>query len=344
MKKMVCNLWFIKKPNGLFYYSVDYIREMRQPCLILVRKQLLMEAKSHFPMHQVESASIFLFIYRIIRCFCSKNFVYTPTSHPIPFLNNQIIIIHDDYPFRNWVGKLKKFALLFSLRTSKCIVGHINHSTSLEVLPQNFNSSRLVYAPNFAPNAVDVQKLRTSRVAFRQQPKFKKVISFFGTDSEKKRYEIFFNAARKYLDLTNVYYEIYGNETEYFEIIKEKFSDFDIQLINSSVISLEESLQNSTAIVSVAESEGFGRPLALGFAAQIECFLIHCEVFEEFYGEYNCLYRDIDNLILALRDYLFGINFDVSEYDSEIEFNHFSKLKADSEWAVRRIESLLPRG
>jgi hypothetical protein len=297
---MLCNLWHIKQTNGLYYYSLDYLRAVKPRMPVLVRPALLEGARRALPGHDVQAVSALGLMTRLLGAALSGRWVFTPTSHPFPLLRRQVIVIHDNYPFVGPRGDLKRRLFLALLAMSRCQVGHINHSSALSAVPDDLvPADRYWYVPNLGPHDAEIEALRQRRQA--REPSSDPVrVALFGTDSRKKRYEMLFEAVRQAGVGNRLVFVAFGHATQYYQELKATFPDLSIELTLSSESAMEEFLGDARCVVSVAEHEGFGRPVALALAAGIPCFLLQSPVFEEFFGQSTVLYPSVDALVAAL--------------------------------------------
>lgn len=306
MTAMICNLWHIKQTNGLYYYALDYLRAIKPRVPVLVRPALLETTRRALPGHSVQAVGASGLIARLLCAALRGRWVFTPTSHPFPLLKRQLIVIHDDYPFLGPRGNLKRKVFHTLLAMSGCHVGHINHSTALRAIPNDLvPSSRRWYVPNLGPLDQDIDILRQRRLAMLSAGENKDgrlCIALFGTDSRKKRYEMLFDAVRRAGLADRLSFAAYGHPTPYLDELTASFPELSITLIHSSTTPMETFLADADGVVSVAEHEGFGRPVALALAAGLPCYLLRSPVFEEFFGSSVSLHASVDALVSALSD------------------------------------------
>lgn len=304
MAVMLCNLWHIKQTNGLYYYALDYLRAIEPRVPVLVRSTLLEVTRRALPDHDVRAVGISGLIARLIGAALRGRWVFTPTSHPFPLLKRQLIVIHDDYPFFGPRGDLKRKVFHTLLAMSGCHVGHINHSTALRAIPDNLVPvSRRWYVPNLGPLDQDIDALRRLRLAASVAgggDDGKLRLALFGTDSRKKRYEVLFDAVHRAGLAERLSFAAYGHPTPYLDELTAAFPELSIALVHSSTTPMDAFLSDVHGVVSVAEHEGFGRPVALALAAGLPCFLLRSPVFEEFFGHSVRLHASVDALVSAL--------------------------------------------
>lgn len=300
---MLCNLWHIKQTNGLYYYALDYLRAIEPRVPVLVRPTLLEATRRALPKHDVLAVGAGGLVARLIGAALRGRWVYTPTSHPFPLLSRQLIVIHDDYPFLGSFGALKRKVFHTLLAMSRCHVGHINHSTAMRAIPDLVPDLRRWYVPNLGPLDQDIDALKRLRLAWPAAGRGddeKLRVGLFGTDSRKKRYEVLFDAVRSAGLSDRLYFAVYGHQTPYLDELTAAFPDLSIALVQSSTTPMDAFLVEADCVVSVAEHEGFGRPVALALAAGLPCFLLRSPVFQEFFGSSVPLYASVEALVSAL--------------------------------------------
>lgn len=276
---LVVNLTNIKNTNGLFYYGIDYIQALASPpdC-ILVRPALAQTLSGHCPSVRIIACSALRYLLELLKAAWSGKTIYTPSSHPLPFLSRQIVVLHDTYPFQGRLGRLKERLFVLSAYSSHCLLAYINITEGLAFYHKHgFDETRLVFAPNRFPNPA------FGLISKRPAAECRIIVGLVGTDSPKKNYEALFSEIRTSGRVDSVLFSVYGHTTEYFRSVLAEFPDLDIQLIKSDTEAMVGFLAGVDVLVSVAESEGFGRPIAYATQSGIPCFLIDNPVFREFF-------------------------------------------------------------
>jgi hypothetical protein len=277
---IVVNFFHIKRTNGLFFYGLDYARENLDLIrCVIVRPELEHRAKAELPGVQVVICSKVLYLLEILRAYLRKDLLYTPTSHPIPLVNLQWIVLHDAYPFKvGTKAKLKSFLLNFSLSISRCRVGYINRSEALPfVVSLGVVTERLVFAPNRFPKPVLPSKLVPSSAGIT-------TVGLLGTDSEKKNYACFFKTVRLAGLASRLAFRVYGHDTAYFREVQLNFPDIKIELVASDNESIDNFMSGVDVLTSASEHEGFGRPFASALLAGMSVELLDRPVFREFFN------------------------------------------------------------
>jgi hypothetical protein len=293
---IVGNLYFIKNTNGLFYYGSDYLRDLHDIVReILVCQTLEAATRRMFPgITVVSCANAIALFWRVSAASDRGDIIYTPTSHPLPFIDRQWIVVHDAYPFLSRKGRLKHFLLILSLALSRCRVAYINESETLAFVRRlGVENSRLV----FAPNKVELSA-NAPRPARKVEIPLK--VGLVGTDSAKKRYEDLLTAVTAAGLISSINFRMYGHRTTYLEQVMTRHPEAPILLQESDRLSLDEFLDGIDVLVSVAELEGFGRPISVAMIRGVPCYLLRKPVFLEFFdGAY--FFDDVDALVGGLR-------------------------------------------
>lgn len=293
---IVGNLFFIKNTNGLFYYGSDYLRDQQAFVReLLVHPTLEAAARRMFPgMQIVACANALALLVKVRAARRRGDLLYTPTSHPLPCIDRQWIVVHDAYPFLSGMGRLKRFMLRLSLALSRCRVAYINESeTRAFVCRLGINESRLVFAPNKVESST-----QTPRPA-RQVAELLKV-GLVGTDSPKKRYGDLLSITAAAGLSSSIDFRLYGHKTAYLEQVRAQHPEARISLYESDRVRLDEFMAGIDVLVSVAELEGFGRPIASAMISGIPCYLLRKPVFLEFFDGAH-FFDDVAELVSGLR-------------------------------------------
>lgn len=295
---MLANLWMLKAPNGMFWYAADYLRALDVPTTVLMRPQLLDDARRYLTApHLTVRAVGFATLARLaLRAALRGEPVYCPTPHPIPWIRNQLVVFHDAYPFEGTHGARKLRLLQWGLASSGCRVGYINESMARPYLEGlGLPASRLVHAPNMPPppQSSDIQPPRrvTGDGLFR--------LAAFGTDSAKKRYlELLEHLVRAGLQ-DQVELRLYGEDNAYVTSLRARFPQAQLSVCPPSRQTLQAFLAESDAVIGIAVNEGFGRPIATALMQGVPCYLSSSPTFREFFDGLAVLSDDINALLLA---------------------------------------------
>lgn len=293
---ITANFFHIKSTNGLFFYGLDYLLEhVDLVRVVLVKPALAHAVQSRLPGHTVIACSVGRYIMEVAKASWRSDLLFTPTSHPLPGIHRQWIVLHDAYPFQ--VGQqsgLKRRLLRWSLQTSCCHVGYINRSDALPfVASLGVSAQRMVFAPNRFPTPTE----RTVRPA---PPGGVTVVGLLGTDSPKKNYDRLFAAVRRSGIQQRLAFRVYGHDTAYIRDIRATFTELHIDLARSDDESLETFMSHVDVLTSAAEQEGFGRPIASALLAGKPVHLLDRPVFREFFSGGAQFYSDVDTLARSL--------------------------------------------
>lgn len=292
---IVANLYFIKNTNGLFYYGADYLREQVDLTReILVRPSLAEAARTMFPGVPIVTCENARALWQRAKQASKRGDVlYTPTSHPLPLIDRQWVVVHDAYPFLAGKGRLKRMLLRLSLAMSRCRVAYINESETLGFVRRlGVVPSRLIFAPNKVTGSD-----RSPRPARPSILPLK--VGLVGTDSPKKRYDELLQAVTAAGLQTSIELRFYGHRTPYFEGVCQRHPEAQVTLQESDRCSLDDFLASIDTLVSVADLEGFGRPIAAALTAGVPCFLLRKPVFLEFFATAR-FFDDTGSLVTAL--------------------------------------------
>lgn len=286
---LLVNLWHLKSKNGMFYYALDYARSLGAPVLLLTNRRL--DLGEEF--RDLNAVKIGLIHY--IRMFprLTQSAVFTPTPHPLPFVDRQLIVVHDSYPFNGFAGRFKSMLLRLSLATSRCKVAFINRTDSRRFVDRIVSApGRKLFLPNHLPAKLDVERP--------QRCPDQLTIGLVGTDSPKKNYDDLLNVVAKANSLS-LRFVVYGADTAYFRGLASRFPEARLQLMPSSENDFAKFFSAIDCLVSVATNEGFSRPVASALQSGVPCLLRRDEVFVEFYDGAARIYPTITDLVADLR-------------------------------------------
>jgi hypothetical protein len=293
---IVANFFNIKTTNGLFFYGLDYLRASRDLVrVILVRPELRQRVSEELPGVEIIACSVRRFLVEILRARLDGDLLYTPTSHPLPFISLQWIVLHDAYPFEvGSMAKLKRNLFKWSLALSRCRVAYINRSEAKPfVASLGVNPRRMVFAPNRYPEPVRFLSPVLS-------PNGLTTVGLLGTDSAKKNYDQLFSAVRAAELSSRLVFRVYGHDTVYFRVSRGMFPDIRIELVKSDDESIDEFMSGVDVLASASEQEGFGRPFASAILAGLAVELLDRPVFREFFTGGARFHPDIDALVQSL--------------------------------------------
>lgn len=300
----------------MFYYCLDYIKPIRNNVIFICRKR--QESWLHENLDSVKTISLKKALFDCLRK-NKQTFIYSPTPHPIPLIKNQIITIHDDYPFRNGlVGFTKKTLLKLGLIFSSSKIAYVNRSNAKNfVLKLRIRNDKIFYAPNFFP-IFNIQKNKIVGNNLR--------VGLVGTDSKKKNYDRLF----KHISVRdNFEFYVYGLPTSYIKGLIKSYPALNIKIIDSRNNDILYFMNIIDVVVSIAKDEGFGRPIAMGISIGRPTLLIKCQPFIEFYGDLADMYEDEIVLIQALRNRTFkDVNISSESLQNQ-DFHQFQSMLID---------------
>lgn len=275
---IVANFYHLKNTNGLYYYGVDYLQEILGSIrVILVRESMRLAAQRSFPECTVIACNAFSLVAEIAQAAHRGDFVYVPSSHPMPFVSNQLAVIHDIYPMQGKIGRIKRLLMQLSLFSSHCRLGYINNSVMREFSEGlGMGPERLLFAPNKFPGP-------SAKAVIPPPQSASTVVGLFGTDSAKKNYAELFAAVMAAGAVSQVAFRLYGHRTPYLEALIAQFPHISAELVESDACSIPAFFDRVDLIVSVADHEGFGRPIAAALLAGVPTLLMARPVFLEFF-------------------------------------------------------------
>lgn len=296
---MLINLAFVKTSNGLFYYALSYIEELRDVISeIMVRtpdlKILIQDKFPEIPVRVVSSSSL---IKTLLTARFKQEFVFTPTSHPFPFIDNQLVVVHDSFPFDGFVGSIKKKLFFYSLKTCRAYVGYVNKCDARAfIVNGGISEDRMRSMPNsFSSNDIIIADQR-------RPINYPLVVGLVGTDSDKKNYEKLFDQFLQRRVYSQVRFKLLGHMNEYVRRIISDFQDLDVNFVDACSTELDDFLNQVDLIVSVSTREGFNRPLARALSFGIPSWVVDAPIYREFYDGAVTVFDDVGALSDALLD------------------------------------------
>jgi hypothetical protein len=300
MKMTVFNLFFLKSKNGMYYYALDYIRQIkpRDTTYVLLNKKFFNDVPSELANTNVKLVHWYQLYFILIHQKANFGLIFTPTPHPIPFIRNQCIVFHDLFPFYGLKGWLKFFLFKVASYITNIRIGYINRSILLPFVNEEFSHCKTV----FLPNIPSFNNNPDTPIAFYQKNQATLNIGFFGTDSKKKRYHEFLQLCPA---SSNLKFSFYGPENSYTKELKECFPNLTLIFIDSAKVEPEEFIKGVHSIASIALYEGFGRLNLLALSLGKNIFLLDTPVNKEFFGpdmlgkaSKNCfLFQDVGQLL-----------------------------------------------
>lgn len=295
MSQAIFNLWHLKRTNGMYYFGLDYAQRLPFEWVVWVRPGFPIDGLKAVGFKDVRELRPLAYMQALWRAHKKSLPLFCPSSHPIPFIAPQVIIVHDSYPFQRGAGLIKRWLLRRALSAQGMHAGYINHVDSRRfLLGIGMQERAMFYTPNFMGVSP-----RTSKEPRVHPPRL--TIGLIGTDSEKKRYEMLFDEVRGSRDgARSLAFKAYGHETAYFSDLKAKYSDLNVDLVSSDDTVMSTFLGNVDIIVSVSRGEGFCRPVARALASGVPCWLLEDEVFREFYDGYADFSPSVADLVSKL--------------------------------------------
>jgi hypothetical protein len=309
----VCNFWHVRAPNGMLYYGLDYLKTFTGRHIILCRQSIFNALESELPSsHNHLILSLNLFEYCIVLC-CLILFnkrlysnLFTPSCHPIPFLPNNTVVLHDPFPFTSLspISIIRTLLLFTSLYLSDCSIAYINLSNSYPFVKaiskyRLFQSHNIVYLPNIPPciNFNVITKLSPSRP-------YK--IGLCGTNSSKKNYHKLISCLTSHcISASDLEFIVFGFETPYISSVRS-FSPYCITILDSVSFSFESFLSSIHALVNVSYDEGYCRPIAAATQTHLPVLLLDTPVLREFYSaSCSVFFSSINKLVLHLNNRIY---------------------------------------
>jgi len=294
---IAANFYHIKSTNGLYFYGLDYLREnLDLVRLVLVRRSLEAKIREALPCVHVIACSASRYLREVARASLRGDLLYTPTSHPLPGINRQWIVLHDAYPFEiGPMARLKRLLLQTSLSLSRCKVGYINRSDAKSFVETlGVAPDRMIFAPNRFPEPA--RRLVSTTAAVEGVT----IVGLLGTDSAKKNYDRLFAAVRRAGLSKLLAFRVYGHETTYFSNICAQFAELKIELVRSDGERLNDFMSRVDVLASASAQEGFGRPIAAALLAGMRVELLDRPVFREFFSGGARFHSDVHMLVQSL--------------------------------------------
>lgn len=294
---MLINLAFIKTSNGLFYYALSYIEELGDMIseIIVRSRELKLIIQDKFPDMKVRVVDSFSLIKILLAARRNRELVFTPSSHPFPFLDNQLVVVHDSFPFDGLVGSIKRKLFFLSLSTSSAYVGYVNRSDArVFILDGGISDDRTRSMPNsFRTNDIKISNSRREIV-------HPVIIGLVGTDSHKKNYGKLFSEFILRGSCQQVKFRILGHMNEYVRDVLKEFQEIDINFTDVRHVELDDFLNEVDIVVSVSTREGFNRPLARALSLGIPSWVVDAPIYREFYDGAVTVFNDVSTLCDAL--------------------------------------------
>lgn len=306
--KTVVNLWHLRSMNGMAFYAIDSLYSSgldRQTIFIFRSRTISNLFREKLGCHILfYDSSLFSYAFLVLPLLFIYNWfvsvvVDSPTCHPLPFLRNQKIVLHDAYPFTHGgLAILRRLILYTSLFVSRTYIRYINKSDSLSFarsLSRATFSPGISYVPNRFPEPVAFAPLPFSTGRL--------VIGLAGSSSSKKNYAFLFERMRV-LGFNHVSFLVYGLYTHYLSEVVQS-TRFSVDVCDSNGNSFGQFFSSIHVLVNIAEYEGFCRPVAAAIASGVPVYLIDSPVMQEFYsGSDARIFPAVDNLLQAIaREY-----------------------------------------
>ncbi len=293
---IVVNLWFIKHSNGLFHYGMDYavalspdVREIWVRDDTLAR--LVAARMPTVPVRVFDAKSLVCAALATTR---RRDTLFTPSSHPIPFVPRQTVVVHDSFPFEGKAGRVKRLLFRFGLFASRCVAGYVNRVDAHRFLEGcGIPPHRTRYLPNPIGN-------RRAPAGYPAIVGDRIVVGLFGSDSPKKNYDALFARTKPIARLSDLQWQIFGHENAYTQRLKRDYPSCAITVVASDTMTLDQFLDTIDVAVSAATGEGFARPVALSLMRGIPTWLLDTPVFREFYQGSARLFPTVAALVNAL--------------------------------------------
>lgn len=290
---VIVNFWHLKNTNGMYWYALDYVRELKNVDGIFARKGALVRLEQDLPSITVHRLTSLQYLFAYLQLlFSSRYFLYTPTPHPLPFLRKQMVVFHDPYPFLKGLGHIKRWLFFMAGFSAGCTVGVINRSVAERFVSPLRKRCNIVFAPNRIAEPLSLSPKKSSE----NKPL---IVGLLGADSPKKRYEVLFEALRL-VEGSNIRFKVYGHSTPYWTSVRRAYPDVPAELLPSDQVGLKDFFEQVDCLVSVSKGEGFSRLIALAVVSGMPVFLIDDPVYREFYSGVSVLFESEFSLLEQL--------------------------------------------
>lgn len=322
--------------TGMTYYSLEYLRILKKNNYKLIfftsNEEVRKFYSEYFPDSEIiNSKLIIIFLIKLIKkiIFRENFFIYTPTSHPIPFIRKQITTLHDTYVFENGLqGFLKDVLFKIAIYSSNSTVGFVNKTFSGRYLLKN--GFKGIYLPNLYNNLNSqwISNLNKEKSVYIQNNHIK--IALTGTSCLKKNHQNILSSS-----ISNnqkfVFY-IYGCKTKYLNYLLDNYPLVNIKFVNSNEIKIEEFIKTIDILLIQNIYEGFCRPVVHALANKKIVLAPEAEIYREFYNDCLLYYDSNKKLTSLIKNILnYNLNFLKSEIDSLKKIkNFFSQLVSSS--------------
>lgn len=278
---IVVNMWFIKHTNGLFHYGLDYAAALGGAVReIWVRDEALAQAvRRRLPAARVVYRTAPMLVVGIAQVRRQGDLMFTPSSHPLAGPRRQVVVVHDSFPFTGTVGAIKLALFRLGLALSGGAAAFINRADGQRFLERcGLDPARTQYLPNriVGSNTEPARGILTLRRPI--------IVGLFGSDSPKKNYDALFAAFGAAEAQAPLAWRIYGHANEYTERLRAGYPDLAIEVVASDAMDMAAFIASIDVAVSVAEGEGFARPVALALLQGVPTLLLDTPVFREFYA------------------------------------------------------------
>ncbi|WP_019603196.1 glycosyltransferase family 1 protein [Teredinibacter turnerae] len=306
---VIVNFWHLKNTNGMYWYALDYVRGLNNVSCLYARKSTLARLEADLPEVVLRRLSAWQYLgvfFKLV--FMSRDFVYTPTPHPLPFLKRQMVVLHDPFPFKTGVGHIKRWLFFASAFFSRCTVGVVNRSVAEGFVNPLRKYCNIVFAPNLiaAPMALSPKCKANGEPV---------TIGLLGADSTKKKYESLFDALQA-MTSPNLNFIVYGHATKYWHSVIKTYPKVPVMLLHSDEVTLQYFFEQVDCVVSVSKGEGFSRLIALAVVSGVPVYLTDDPVYREFYANTTNLFESPLKLLQSIIDSDAGVSPSCSEFSS----------------------------